>query len=191
MAWSGFGQTNLVWKQAGVQESSGPVSGRMQPARYQVPTFTLGSVLPQTARIILMQNQPGSDLILADCIRFGPNGSGPEVNASIIRPASGQCFQADPDRMRIGSGMFTGLIKPLEVWLYLALQPFCPIKLEDMLGKLTERNDPVEPRLREVHGELNRTRNRLRQVELEAQQHKVQLSLLEVVLEWGGRNAVE
>ena len=100
-------------------------------------------------------------------------------------------FPADPDRTRIESGMFTGLIQPLEVWLYLALQPFCPIKLEDMLGKLTKRNDPVEPRLREVHGELNRTRNRLRQVELEAQQHKVQLSLLEVVLEWGGRNAVE
>ena len=27
-------------KQAGVQESSGPVSGRTQPARYQFPTFT-------------------------------------------------------------------------------------------------------------------------------------------------------
>ena len=53
MAWSGFGQTRLVWKQAGVQESSGPVSGRTQPARCQFPTFRLDSVLPQTARIIL------------------------------------------------------------------------------------------------------------------------------------------
>ena len=37
MVWSGFDQTHVVWKQAGVQESSGPVpgSGRMQPARYQ------------------------------------------------------------------------------------------------------------------------------------------------------------
>ena len=33
-AWSGFGQTHLVWKQAGVQESSGLVSGRTQPACY-------------------------------------------------------------------------------------------------------------------------------------------------------------
>ena len=53
MAWSGFGQTHLVREQAGVQESSGPVSGRTQPARYQFPTFRLGSVLPQTSRIIL------------------------------------------------------------------------------------------------------------------------------------------
>ena len=27
-----------------------------------------------------MQNQPGSDLALADCVRFGPNGSGPEAS---------------------------------------------------------------------------------------------------------------
>ena len=44
---------HLVWKQAGVQESSGPVSGRTKQARYQFPTFRLGSVLPQTSRIIL------------------------------------------------------------------------------------------------------------------------------------------
>ena len=46
-------------------------------------------------------NRPGSDLILADCTRFWPNGSGPEESqcARIIRPASGQCFPADPDRM--------------------------------------------------------------------------------------------
>ena len=60
-----------------------------------------------------MQNQPGSDLVPADCIRFWPNGSGPEASrcARIIRPASGQCFPADPDRMRIGSGMFTGKLQ--------------------------------------------------------------------------------
>ena len=72
MAWSGFGQTRLVWKQAGVQESYGPVSGRMQPARCQFPTFRLDSVLPQTDHIV--QNQPGSDLVLADCVRFWPDG---------------------------------------------------------------------------------------------------------------------
>ena len=57
----------------------------------------------------IIQNQPGSDLVLADCARFWPNGSGPEASqcARIIRPASGQCFPADPARMRIGSGMFT------------------------------------------------------------------------------------
>ena len=110
MAWSWFGQTRLVWKQAGVQESSGLVSGRTQPARYQFPTFRFCFVHPQTSRIILCKNQPRSGLVLSDCVRFWPNGSGPEASrcARTIRPASGQCFPADPDLMRIGSGMFTG-----------------------------------------------------------------------------------
>ena len=58
----------------------------------------------------IVQSQPGSDLVLVNYVRFWPNGSGPEASrcARIIRPASGQCCQADPDRMRIGSGMFTG-----------------------------------------------------------------------------------
>ena len=60
-----------------------------------------------------VQNQPGSDFILADCVRFWPNGSGPEASrcARIIRPATGQCFLDDPDidRMRIGSAMFSGM----------------------------------------------------------------------------------
>ena len=39
-----------VWPNtSGVQESFGPVSSRTQPARYQFPTFRLGSVLPQTS----------------------------------------------------------------------------------------------------------------------------------------------
>ena len=53
MVWSGFGQTCSVWKQAGGQESLGLVSGRMQSAHYQFPTFRLGSILPHTSRIIL------------------------------------------------------------------------------------------------------------------------------------------
>ena len=49
----------------------------------------------------IVQNQPGSDLVMAGCVRFGPNGSGPEASqcARIVRPASGQCFPADPDWM--------------------------------------------------------------------------------------------
>ena len=60
----------------------------------------------------IVRNQPGSDLVLADCVTFCPNGSGPEASrcARIIRPASGQCFPASPDRMRIGSVMFTGTL---------------------------------------------------------------------------------
>ena len=58
MAYLGFDKMHLVWKQAGVLKSSGPVSGRMQPARYQFDTFRLGSVLPQTSRIILSKTSP-------------------------------------------------------------------------------------------------------------------------------------
>ena len=41
----------------------------------------------------IVQNQPGSDLVLAGCVRFWLNGSDPEASrcAGIIRPASGQC----------------------------------------------------------------------------------------------------
>ena len=60
----------------------------------------------------IVQNQPGSDIVLADCVRLWPNGSGPEASrcARIIRPASGQCFRAEPDRMSMGSGTFTGFL---------------------------------------------------------------------------------
>ena len=52
---------------------SGPVSGRTQPARYQSVSVSL------------------SDSDLANCARFWPRIT--------LRPASGQCFPADPDRM--------------------------------------------------------------------------------------------
>ena len=59
MAWWGFGQTHLVWKQASVQESSGPGFGRTQLVHYQFPTFRLRSVHPQTSQIILCKISPG------------------------------------------------------------------------------------------------------------------------------------
>ena len=90
MVKSGFGQTHLVWKQAGVQESSGPVSGRTQPARYQLPTFIQTRFRSSTdVPDNIVQNQPGSDLVLADCVRFWPNGSGPEAS---------QCAKNHPAR---------------------------------------------------------------------------------------------
>ena len=54
----------------------------------------------------IVQNQPGSGLVLADCVRFWPNGSGPEASrcARIIRPASGQSVlpsRSGPDANRI------------------------------------------------------------------------------------------
>ena len=68
----------------------------------------------------IVQNQPGSDLVLADCVRFWPNGSGPEASrcARIIRPTSGQCFPADPDRMRIGSdSVYWGVSKNISMFI--------------------------------------------------------------------------
>ena len=70
MAWSGFGQTYLVWKRAGVQESHGPVSGRTQPARYQFPHFQTRFRSSTDIPDKIVQNQPGHDLVLADCARF-------------------------------------------------------------------------------------------------------------------------
>ena len=107
MAWSGFGQTHLVWKQAGVhlegfwQDATGPLPVSHFQTRFRSSTYVL---------VDIVQNQPGYDLVLAECVRFWPNGSGPEPSrcAKIIRPASGQCFAANPDQMQIGSGMFTG-----------------------------------------------------------------------------------
>ena len=99
MAWSGFRQTHLFWKQVGGSESSGPVSGRMQPARHQFPTVRLGCILPQVARIISCTTSLGPMGFWLTVSGFGPNGSGTEASlrARMIRPTSGQCFQADPD----------------------------------------------------------------------------------------------
>ena len=148
VAWSGFGKTHLSGSKfvcrhhlvrflAGRnrpatsfwQDATGPlpVSGRTQPARYQVlagrnrPATSFWqnatgplpvSHFPNRFRFSTdapdntVQKQPGSDLVLADCVRFWPNGSGPEASrcATIIRPASGQRFPANPDRMRIITG---------------------------------------------------------------------------------------
>ena len=74
---------NSFWSRskAGVQESADPVSGRRQPALYQSVShfqtrFRSSTDVPDN----IMQNQPGSDLVLADCVRFWPNGSGPEAS---------------------------------------------------------------------------------------------------------------
>ena len=85
------------------QDTTGPL-----PVSHFQTRFRSSTDVPDNT----VQNHPGSCLVLADCVRFWPNGSGPEATrcARIIRPASGQCFHPDPDRMRIGSGKFTGLI---------------------------------------------------------------------------------
>ena len=110
--WPGQGLAKHIW--SGLEESR--CTGIIRPGFWQDATgllpvshfqtrFRSSTDVPDNT----VQNQPGSDLVLADCVRFWPNGSGPEASqcARIIRPGSGQCLPADPDRMRIGSGMFT------------------------------------------------------------------------------------
>ena len=88
------------------QDATGP----LPVSRFQTQ-FRSSTDVPDN----IVHNRPGSDLILADCVRFWPNGSGPKASrcARIIRPASGQSFPADPDWVRIGSSMFTGVIRHL------------------------------------------------------------------------------
>ena len=84
-----------------------PASGRIPLAHCQFLLFRLGCILPQMAWIIIIvQNQPAKP-VLADCVRFWPHGSGPETSrcARIVRPASGQCYRDDQDRMRIRSSL--------------------------------------------------------------------------------------
>ena len=76
----------------------------------------------------IVQNQLGSSLVLADCVRFWPNGSSPEASqcARIIRLASGQCFPAKP--MQIGSGMFTGWTTVVVPWVCITSGGYCTLK---------------------------------------------------------------
>ena len=126
MAWSGLGQINTSGLEAsrcaGIiwpgfwQDSTGPLPVSQFQTRFRSSTDVPDNTV---------QNQPGSDLFLADCARFWPNGSGPEASqcARIIGPASGQCFPADPDRMRIGSGMFTGHVQKSNKVNYFVIEP--------------------------------------------------------------------
>ena len=99
--------------------TSGPEAGRYagitrpgfwQDAAGSLPVSRFQTRLRSSTNIPddTVQNQPGSDLVLADCVRFWPNGSGPEASqcARIIRPGSGQWFPAD-GIMRMRSSMFT------------------------------------------------------------------------------------
>ena len=74
------------------QDATGPLPDSHFQTRFRSSTDIPDNIVP---------NQPRSDLVLADCVRFWPNGSGPEASqcARIIRPTSGQCFPVDPDRM--------------------------------------------------------------------------------------------
>ena len=98
-----------VWPNASGLEANrctgviGP--GFWQDATSPLPLVQFQTRLRSSANSLdhTVQNQPGSDWVLADSVSgFGQNGSGPGASrcARIIRPPSGQCFQADPDQTR-------------------------------------------------------------------------------------------
>ena len=65
-----------------------------------------------------MQNYPGSDLVLADCVRFAPNGSGPK--GSQCARINRTCFWPVLPR---GSGQDANLIRHV-YWAYIARRRF-------------------------------------------------------------------
>ena len=75
-----------------------------QDATCPLPVFHSKTQLHSSTDILdnIVQNQPRSGIVLADCFVFWPNGSGPEASqcARIIQPASCQCFRADLDWIR-------------------------------------------------------------------------------------------
>ena len=85
-----------VWPNASVLEASrgaviiGP--GFWQNATHPLPVSHFQIRFHSSGTDNIVQNQPGSDLVLADCVRFWPNGSGPEAS---------QC--AEPARIRLSS----------------------------------------------------------------------------------------
>ena len=90
-----------------------PSSGRTQPACYGFPTFRLDCILAQMVPVILCKTRPDRMWLWLTW----PNGSSPDASrcARIIRLASGQCFQASLDQMRMGCGVFAGMLEP-KVW---------------------------------------------------------------------------
>ena len=103
----------------------GPGSARTQPTRYQVPIFRLGCVLPLISRIVLRKTSLDPiwfRLTVPDFGQTNPVRKQLSRCARIIGSASGQRFRANPDRMQIGSGMFTGSLTTVSAGQYSAFR---------------------------------------------------------------------
>ena len=102
MAWSGFGQMHLVRKHASVQESLGQILVECHQPATTIPVSQYQTQLCSSTDDPdhIVQNQPGSSLVLANCVRSWPNGTGLEAShCPQISAASDQHFQADLDQM--------------------------------------------------------------------------------------------
>ena len=139
---SGFGQMHLAQK----QESSDLVSGRMQPARYQFPTFRFSCILPQTARIMLYKTRP--DLIWFWLTVSGFGQTGPVKKQAGVHKLSGPLLAnaSKPIRIRCESDP-AWLLSYLPIMLYTiihilprVLPPAKPQKVAILFTRIRTKN---------------------------------------------------
>ena len=78
--------------------------GFWQDATGPLPIFPFSNLVRSSTDVPdnIVQKQRGSDPVLADCVRFWPNGSGPEASrcARIIRPMLPSRSGPDANRIR-------------------------------------------------------------------------------------------
>ena len=74
------------------QDATGPL-----PVSHFPTLFRFSTDVPDN----IVQNQPGADLVLADCVRFWPNGSGPEAS-QCVQESSGPLLDKASQPIRIG-----------------------------------------------------------------------------------------
>ena len=84
-----------------------PLLQRFQPATFRSQSGTLTTELSPPPLCKTSPNPTGFWLTMSGFDQADPVRKASRCER-IIRPASGQRFRADPDWMRIGSGMFTG-----------------------------------------------------------------------------------
>ena len=113
---SGSGLDGVVrfWPSASSPEASrcsriiGPSSRRTQPARYQFPTFRLGCLLPQTARIILWKTSPNPIWMIWFWLTVSGFGQTDPVRKQAgVQESSGPLLAKASGPIRIGSCMLT------------------------------------------------------------------------------------
>ena len=112
-----------------MQESSGPVLGECNHPATSFPLSDSGCILPN-GLAHTGQNQPTSNLVLADCARFWPNGSSLEASqcARITRPTTGQLFQSYP------------------IWIECESDPACLLGEDQQTNKWKLTNRRLPPR---------------------------------------------
>ena len=100
MAWSGFGKMHFVRKQAEVEESLGPVFGRMQLACFQIPPVHTLLYFSTDGLDHIVQNQPGSNWVLAVS---GFAQTDPVWKQASVQESSGPLL-ANASKLMIGCG---------------------------------------------------------------------------------------